>query len=180
MAAMNLILRSERLQLRPVDEDDLDVGIEILTDPAGMKHVGMTYTRNQVIEELPFALRRCAGGCIGIWCVIDRSTEEKLGTVSLLSLPVEDEDTNWGFVVGEELPDCEIEIGFLLKRSAWGAGYATEACKRLLKFGLEETELKAVVAEMDAEIAASQNVHRKCGLIDEGMGRAYAAVSLGR
>ena len=56
----------------------------------------------------------------------------------------------------------------------------SENFKIILKFGLEETELKAVVAEMDAEIAASQNVHRKCGLIDEGMGRAYAAVSLGR
>ena len=78
-------------------------------------------------------------------------------------------------MVGDELPDCEIEIGFLLKPSAWGKGYATEACKRLLKFAFEETRLKEIVAVTDPENAASRNVLKKSGLIDEGLRPAYAA-----
>ncbi|MFQ5971394.1 MAG: GNAT family N-acetyltransferase [Alphaproteobacteria bacterium] len=176
MAAMNLVLRSERLLLRPLAETDLDVFIEILSDPAVMKYVGgKTYTIDQVVQELPTATRRCAGGCIGIWCVIDQSTKEKLGYALLLPLPIEEKDTNWDLVVGDELPDCEVEIGYLLKKSAWGKGYATEACKRLLKFAFEETRLKEVVAVTNPKNMASQNVLRKSGLIEEGMRRAYAS-----
>lgn len=172
---MLLVLGSERLILRPLTETDLDVAIEMFTDPAVMQYVGKTYTKDQVVREHPTAIRRCAGGCIGIWCVIGRSTREKLGTALLLPLPIEETDTNWDLVVGDELPDCEIEIGYLLKKSAWGKGYATEACRRLLKFAFEETPLDEVVAVTDPQNTASQNVLRKSGLIEEGTRRAYAS-----
>lgn len=171
---MNLDLETDRLLLRPLAESDLDVAIAILTDPEVMKYVGKTCTRDEVIEELPTAIKRCAGGCIGIWCVIERSTEEKLGSVFILPLPIEEEDTNWDLVVGDELPDCEIEIGYILISSAWGKGYATEAAQRLLKFAFEETPLDNIVAAIDTENTASQSVLEKCGLVYEGTRLAYA------
>ncbi len=171
---MNLDLKTERLLLRPLAETDSDVGIEMLTDPAVTRYVCQTYTEEQVIEEMPTVTKRCAGGCIGIWCVIDQSTEEKLGTAILLPLPIEEDDTNWDLVIGDELPDCEIEIGYILKRSAWGKGYATEATNRLLKFAFEETPIEELVATIDPENTASQRVLEKCGLAHEGIRRAYA------
>ena len=83
-AAMNLTLKSERLLLRPLAETDLDVAVEIFTDPSVMKYAGKTYTRDQVVEDLPTAMKRCAGGSIGVWCVIHCSSREKLGTAILL------------------------------------------------------------------------------------------------
>lgn len=171
---MNLILTSERLLLRPLAACDLDIAVDILTDPAAMKYVTKTYTREQVAEELPINVRRCAGGAIGIWCMIDRASEEKLGTAVLLPLPIEEEDTDWDLVVGDELPEAEIEIGYLLKRAAWGRGYATEACRRLLRFAFEDADLDEVVAVTDPKNAASQKVLRKSGLIEEGLRPAYA------
>jgi ribosomal-protein-alanine N-acetyltransferase len=106
--------------------------------------------------------------------VIDRSTAEKLGTAVLLPLPIEEKDTNWDLVVGDDLPDCDIEIGYILKRSAWGKGYATEVTKRLLKFAFEETPLEEIVAVTDPEHTASRSVLEKCGLSYEGLRRAYA------
>ncbi len=172
---MNLVLKSDRLLLRPLSENDLDVSIEILTDPAVMKYVAKTHTKEQVIQELPAALKRCAGGCIGFWCVIDRLTKEKLGTALLQPLPIDVKGTPWNLVGGEELPDGEVEVGYFLKKSAWGKGYATEACSRLLKFAFEETQLKEVVAITAPNNTASQNVLKKSGLIAEGMRRAYAS-----
>jgi len=173
--AMNLTFESERLLFRPLADTDLDVSMALLTDPDVMKYVGGgTYTKDEVVEDLPIATRRCARGCIGIWCLIDRATQEKLGTAILLPLPIDEDDTNWDLVVGDELPDCEIEIGYILKKSAWGKGYATEACKRLLRFAFEETPLAEVVATTDPENTASQRVLEKSGLIYEGMRRAYA------
>ena len=176
---MKLVFKTDRLLLRPLLETDSDLGIELLTDPAVTRYVCQTYTEAQVIEEMPTVTRRCAGGCIGIWCVIDRSTEEKLGTSVLLPLPIEEDDTNWSLVVGDDLPDCEIEIGCLLKKSAWGKGYATEATKRLLTFAFEETPLEEIVATTDSENKASQRVLEKCGMVCEGMRRAYAQQCLG-
>lgn len=172
---MNLVLDSDRLLLRPLSENDLDVSIEILTDPAVMKFVGDTHTKEQVIQELPGTLKRCAGGCIGFWCVIDRSTKEKLGTALLQPLPIDVKGTPWNLVGGEELPDGEVEVGYFFKRSAWGKGYATEACSRLLKFAFEEAKLKEVVAITAPNNTASQNVLKKSGLISEGMRPAYAS-----
>jgi len=89
-------------------------------------------------------------------------------------LPIDEEDTDWNLVAGDEMPDADVEIGYLLKRSAWGNGYATEACTRLLKFAFEESPLTEIVAVTHPENAASQNVLRKSGLLEEGMRRAYA------
>ena len=172
---MKLELESERLFLRPLAESDLDIAIEILTNQDVMRYVAKTNTEEQVVQELETCMRRGAGGAIGIWCVIDRAKEEKLGTAVLLPLPIEQEDTDWSLVGGPDLPECEVEIGYLLKRSAWGKGYATEAAERLLRFAFEETELDEVVAVTDPENGASQNVLSKIGMTEEGMRRAYAA-----
>ena len=171
---MNLDLESERLLLRPLAETDVDLEIEIGTDPEVMKYVAETDTEDAVVRGTPSYIKRCAGGCIGVWCVIDRSTKEKFGTAILLPMPIEDDDTNWDLVVGDDLPGCEIEIGYMLKRSAWGRGYATEATKRLLKFAFEETPLEELVAVIDPENTASRRVLEKCGLVYEGNRRAYA------
>jgi RimJ/RimL family protein N-acetyltransferase len=176
---MNLVLKSERLLLRPLAEIDLDLDVEMLTDPAVTRYVCKTYTEEQVAEEMPTVVKRCAGGAIGIWCVIERVSGEKLGTAVLLPLPIEEDDTDWDLVAGEDLPEGEIEVGYLLKQSAWGKGYATEACTRMLRFAFEQTALQEVVAVTDPENRASQKVLRKCGLIEEGLRRAYAAVCPG-
>lgn len=172
---MHLDLKSERLLLRPLVTADADLETEIGTDPEVMRYVGGVETKDQIVRDMQKYTRRCAGGCIGIWCVIERQTKEKLGTAILLPLPIEENDTNWDLVVGDEIPDGEIEIGYILKRSAWGKGYATEATKRLLKFAFEETPLEELVATTDLENIASQRVLQKCGLVYEGTRRAYAA-----
>ncbi len=61
-------------------------------------------------EDMHVVTRRCAGGCIGNWCLIDKATQEKLGTANLLPLPVELDDTDWDLVVGDRIPDGDIEM----------------------------------------------------------------------
>jgi len=104
---------------------------------------------------------------------------EKLGSTLLLPLPVDADDTEWHLVEGDEFPDREIEVGFLFKRAAWGNGYATEACARLLQFAFEETPLAEVVAVIDPKNTGSRNVLLKCGLREVGLRRAYAEVCPG-
>ena len=176
---VNLWLESERLLLRPLEWDDRDLGVEMFTDPEVMRYVAPPYTPAKVDAEMPDYLRRCAGGCIGIWCTLDKSSGERLGSAALLPLPIEALDTEWELIAGDTLPEREIEIGYLLKRAAWGQGYATEVCRRLIQFAFEESPLQELVAITDPANAASQKVLLKSGLVAEGPRRAYGTVSPG-
>ncbi len=153
--------------------DDLDLAMDLLTNPEVMRYVASVCSKDEVLENLPKETRRCAGGCIGIWCLVEKVPKRKIGTTVLLPLPVEEDDTNWDLVTGEMVPDCEIEVGYLLKKSAWGRGFASEACRRMLQFAFEESPLTEVVAVTDPRNTASRRVLEKCGMHYEGMRRAY-------
>ena len=174
MSDVNLELETDRLLLRPFANNDWEMALETFMDPEVMKFVADVGSEEALAEEMKTAIRRGAGGRIGVWCVLQRETGEKLGTAILLPLPIEEDDTDWSLLQVDRYPDADIEVGFILKRSAWGNGYATEACRRLIQFAFEETELDEIVAVTDPRNAASQKVLRKCGLRDEGLRRAYA------
>ncbi len=165
---MELILLTDRLRLRPTDESDLDLSLEMFTDPDVVEYVCDLMTESEIRNEIPNWTRRGGNGCIGIWCISDRDSGEKYGTVFLLPMPIDEDGTDYSLVVPGRMPEAEIEIGFELKRSAWGKGYATEACKRVLQFAFEETPLNEVVASFYEENIASRNVLEKSGLFDRG------------
>ena len=171
---MELTLRTDRLVFRPLQLDDLDLGIEMFTDPDVIRYVGKLKTIEEVKMTMHKHVKRCADGCIGIWCVMDRKTSEKIGTAVLLPMPIDEDEINWGLVEGPDIPNDNIEIGYMLKKSAWGKGFATEICKRLLAFAFTQTPLKEVVATFDDNNLNSRNVLLKCGLKDKGRWRAYA------
>ena len=129
---------------------------------------------DEIRRELPKWTRRGGNGCIGIWCMSESASGEKLGTGALLPMPVEEDDTDFDLVVPGKIPVNDIEVGYFLKRSAWGRGYATEACKRLLQFAFEDSPLTEVVATCDLGNEASRRVLAKSGFVDCGMRRCYA------
>ena len=173
MGEVSLELETDRLRLRPLALSDWDLISEMFTDSEVMKFVGNVSNEERAAAELRAAIRRGAGGRLGVWCVLLRETGEKLGTAALLPMPIEKKDTDWSLLQEESYPDADIEVGYILKRSVWGRGYATEACRRLVQFAFEETELDEVVAVTDPDNAVSQKVLRKCGLREEGLRRAY-------
>lgn len=83
---------------------------------------------------------------------------------------------NWGLlpdgkteIIGwaglQYLPELdETEVGFLLDRSHWGKGFATEAALAALKFGFEHFDLDHIIALVHPENRASQRVIEKCGM----------------
>ncbi len=58
----------------------------------------------------------------------------------------------------------EPELGYRLRRSAWGKGYATEGSCVLIRMGFTELDLQRVVAFALAGNHASQRVMQKAGL----------------
>ncbi|MEQ8293566.1 MAG: GNAT family N-acetyltransferase [Roseovarius sp.] len=175
LSPAELVLETPRLRLRPLagDAGDLALSVRLFTDPEVVRYVCDTFTEAELAAEMPVITRRGAGGRIGIWTVTRKDTGEKIGSSILLPLPVELDDTDWSLVVPERYPEAEIEVGYMLVREAWGQGFATEACTRLLEFAFESTILDEIKATTDPGNVASQHVLTKCGLRHEGMRRAY-------
>ena len=172
---MRLIFESERLHFRPLEESDLDLEIALWTDAEVARFItGKASTIEDIRALMPRVTRRAGNGCVGFWCLTEKSTQAKIGNAVLLPMPVLAEDTEFELLESDDWPDRDIEIGFVLRRSFWGAGYATEACTRLLEFAFEETDLDAVLATTDPENHASRNVLRKSGMRDIGLIPAFA------
>lgn len=170
---MNLTLHSERLVLAPYTPDDIDLSLKMFTDPAVVRYAGDVMSESAIKRKMPDWIRRGGDGSIGIWTVSNRRTGEKLGSAALLPMPIEEDDTDYSLVVPGKIHKGDVEIGYYLKRSAWGCGFATEACRRLLQFAFQQTSLHEVVATFHKENLASRNVLEKAGFTDRGIMQCY-------
>ena len=164
---------SDRIELNPLASSDFDLILEMFSDPEVVKYAGNVLTAEEIRTKMSSWTKRGGDGYIGIWCISDRETGESFGTVALLPMPVDEDDTDFSLVIPGKMPGGDVEIGYFLKRSAWGLGYATEACKRLLKFVFWKTPLEEVVATFEEENTSSRNVLEKVGFIDHGTMRSY-------
>lgn len=60
------------------------------------------------------------------------------------------------------------DIGWRLKKSAWGKGYATEGAKRCLEFGFKDLNLKKIISTCTRNNIQSEHVMKKIGMIKKG------------
>lgn len=174
---MKLELQTERLLLTPLEADDVDIALEMYTDAEVLKYACGVMTEPEIREYMPDAIKRGGNGGIGAWCVAERKTGEKLGEAYLLPMPTNESETDFNQVVLGQMPDADIEVGYFLKRSAWGNGYGTEVCRCMLRFAFEQVLLDEVVASVHEENLASKNVLEKCGLRDFGRAMCYGKIS---
>jgi RimJ/RimL family protein N-acetyltransferase len=140
----------------------------MFTDEQVMQYAGGTIQKKKIVGEMQMYTRRGGNGCVGVWCICDQTTGASLGSIALLPLPTDKDDTDWGQLIEDQLPASEIEIGYFLKRSAWGNGYATEAAERILRFAFEDSPLGEVVAVIDPRNQSSRRVLEKIGFVSTG------------
>jgi RimJ/RimL family protein N-acetyltransferase len=147
-------LETDRLVLRPFTAADVDNLVELDADPAVMHFVtnGRPTPREEVERDvLPAFLRYDAEStAFGFWATQLKATGEFLGWFHLRPAP--------------DHPPDEPELGYRLRRSAWGNGYATEGCRALIDKAFAEHGVRRVVAETMVVHAASRRVMEKAGL----------------
>ncbi|MFI9842604.1 GNAT family N-acetyltransferase [Nonomuraea sp. NPDC051941] len=116
---------SERLLLRKAHAADREEFIELMTDPEVQAYLGGPRPRSDVEQHFDAAITANATSSPGNYVIADNTTNRLIGTLMLAHRPTDrprrvTED-------GEEL-----ELGYLLRRSAWGAGFAFEAATAAL------------------------------------------------
>ncbi|GAA5534407.1 hypothetical protein Dalu01_02818 [Deinococcus aluminii] len=149
-----VVLETERLLLRRFTEADEDRLWDLDRDPAVMRFLngGRPTPREMVREEvLPHILAEYGRWeAYGRWAAEERATGEFLGWFALR--PVSGEDFT-----------C-LELGYRLRRSAWGRGYATEGARALVRRAFADLGAQRVVAFTMTVNAASRRVMEKAGL----------------
>jgi RimJ/RimL family protein N-acetyltransferase len=151
---MQVFLETERLVLRRFTEADADNLFDLDGDPEVMRFLtGGKPTPREVIrtETLPRILHyyeRFAG--FGFWAAIEKSTGDFLGWFE--------------FRPPEGGGPDEAELGYRLRKSAWGKGYAPEGARALIRKGFAELGVRRVVAQTMAVNTASRRVMEKVGL----------------
>jgi RimJ/RimL family protein N-acetyltransferase len=149
------VLQTERLTLRPFVADDLDDLVELDSDPDVMHFIngGVATPPDEVEREvLPHFLAYADGASgYGFWAAEERATGAFLGWFHLRPH------------LGEGKPD-EPELGYRLRRPAWGRGYASEGSRALVDLAFTDLGASRVYAETMAVNLASRRVMEKAGL----------------
>jgi RimJ/RimL family protein N-acetyltransferase len=153
-------LTTEHLLLRRFTVADLDDIAALHGDPEVMRYIDEPVARDIVASEtLPRILQayeRLPPG-IGQFAAVERTTGALVGWISLApasSVGLED-------VAG-------LELGYRLRPTAWGRGYAAEGARALLRRAFEQYAgpgFDRVVATTMAVNAASRRVMEKAGLV---------------
>lgn len=128
-------LQTERLTLRPFREEDAGALFELSQDPDVMRYVG-----DRRVPSLQESWRAIAGWLghwalrgYGQWAIEERAGSRFIGRAGIIN------PADW--------PGAE--VGYLLGKSWWGRGYATEAARAAIDWGFREIGLADLISLID-------------------------------
>lgn len=147
-----IYIQTPRLLLRDWAEQDLEPFRQLNADETVMRYFPATLSGEETdkfYEAIQAEFRECG---FGLYAVEVKAQQEFIGFI--------------GFhrpVFQADFTPC-IEIGWRLKKEAWGQGYATEGAVACLAYGFNELGLGEVYSFTAVVNTPSQNVMKKIGM----------------
>ncbi len=148
-----VILETERLYLREMNQSDFEDLAEILQNPRVMYAYEHDFSDNDVQEWLDRQITRYKKYGFGLWAVILKNTDEMIGQAGL----------TMQFYKGTEV----LENGYLLKERFWHHGYASEAANGCKKYAFEQLNRDKVYSIIKSDNYASMKVAKSMGMKKE-------------
>lgn len=151
-----IILETERLLLRHLNDDDAEFMLELLNDPSFIQNIGDRKIRaldgaKAYIHNGPVASYAKNG--FGLYLVQLKETGESIGMC--------------GLIKRDQLKDVDIGYAFLPRY--WSKGYAIESALAVKEHARDGIGLKGIVAIVDPNNAGSIRVLEKLGMTFEKM-----------
>src|SRR4051812_41780178 len=133
--------------LRPIELSDLDDLVALGSDPDVTRFLG-NLDHPSAKERICLAQREWSQRGYGMLAILERAGQRFLGRGGLKYWPQFD----------------ETEVGWVLRRDAWGYGYATEAARACLGWGFASFEVPYLTAMIRPENGASIRLARRLGM----------------
>jgi RimJ/RimL family protein N-acetyltransferase len=156
-------LETERLRLHGFTDADARLLLELDSDPEVMRYLGPPPT--PTVEAYRERIRTvwlpyyAAHPARGFWAITEKATGEFAGWVFVRPAT----DYKFAAEAGWTRP-TDMELGYRLRRAAWGRGLATEAAAELVRLTLADPAVTCVVAAALAPNRASTRVMEKVGM----------------
>jgi RimJ/RimL family protein N-acetyltransferase len=147
-------LQTERLLLREWRDGDVDAYAEMYADPEVMRFLGGPAAREQAWRHMALFAGHWALRGYGQWVLERRDDGRFVGRAGLW------EPEGW--------PGRE--VGWALRRDAWGAGYATEAARAAVAWARDALGADALISIIAPENAASERVAGRLGMAPDAPG----------
>ncbi len=144
------MIETERLALRRLTLDDADLLLGIFSDPVAMRYYESTREFEQTLGWIRWNLGMYEEFGHGMWAAFERDNGRFVGQI--------------GLVVQEVEGETEIELGYLLLRSCWGWGFATEAALACRDFGFRELGRDRLISLIDPRNEPSRRVAERVGM----------------
>ena len=150
-----VVLETKRLILRHLEMGDLDALYRLYRDPQIRAHFPEgTLTLEETREELEWFLQgQHTPPELGLWATVERDTGAFLGRCGLLPWIIDGQS--------------EVELAYLIDKSRWGEGLATEAARGIIEHARTELHLKRLICLIMPGNAASAAVATKVGMAFE-------------
>lgn len=151
-------METARLLLRPPTLGDTEWAFQHYTqDHVVAKY--MVWRPHLDIEETRTFLRRCIAcwenETAFTWILVRKDNAELLGMVEI------------------RVQDWKADVGYVLKKAAWGHGYMPEALTAVVQWALAQPGIYRVWAVCDVDNPASARVMEKVGMQREGVLRRW-------
>jgi ribosomal-protein-alanine N-acetyltransferase len=160
-------LETERLVLRPLELDDIDVLAKFYADPEVMRYIGpgeaIDHERSrQSVERMIAGFEAEGYGQLG---VVRKEDGAFMGRCGLLLW----DTASWTPTrKADAKGSVETEVGYLLGRNYWGHAYATEAATAVRDWAFEQLSLERLIALIQRGNERSIAVARKLGMDPDG------------
>lgn len=145
-----MILKTERVVLRPFKETDAEAVYEFAQDERVGPIAG--WPPHKSVEESAEIVKTVLSG-EGIYAVTLKGDDSVIGCVGLVRGALSN------FPIGDE----EGEVSYWLGVPYWGRGLIPEAVGEVIRYGFEELNLKAIWCGHYVENRQSRRVQEKCG-----------------
>jgi RimJ/RimL family protein N-acetyltransferase len=159
---MTPVLETDRLVLRQFTEDDAPLLFALDRDPEVLRYVGPSGLPDEAAyrERIRTHFRPYydLGPRYGFWPAEEKATGAFVGWFHLRPA------LDYRFAREAAFRAGDYDIGFRLVRWAWGKGYATEVARALVRRGLADPAVEAIVAVALVANMASCRVLEKAGL----------------
>ena len=147
------MISTSRLRLREYLRADVDERAAMFADEQTMRYYPRLKSRDETVAWVEWNLESYRQHGLGLWVVEQKLTGEFLGECGLVVQMVD----------GAR----EIELGYSIKRSHWGRGFATEAAFAVRDHAIEVLGLRRLVSIIHPDNTRSQAVARKVGMRHE-------------
>ena len=152
---MAVILETDRLTLRHLEPGDLGPLYALYRDPEVRRYFpDGTRTLGETRDELEWFLHgHPRHPDLGLWATVERSTGAFVGRCGLLPWTI------------DGVP--EVELAYLIGKSRWGQGLATEAARAIVAHARDALRLRRLIALVTPGNDASARVAAKVGMAFE-------------